>query len=90
MKAAAAAVPALYRLRHPNGRFRARGPVAAMPTYYDRHGVVRWPNLAERTHIGLDRRFLVEYARTHLPEPRYRDFVAGLRAGATDSTGPLL
>lgn len=77
-------------LRHPDGRFRARGPIAALPTYYRTQGDPDMPNTAQREAIGLRLRDLPEYARTHLPEARYRDFIAGMRDGATDSEGPLL
>ena len=77
-------------LRHPNGRFRAVGPIAEMPTFYRAQGDVDLPSSAQREAIGLRLSDLPEYARTHLPEARYRDFIAGLRDGATTQTGQLL
>lgn len=77
-------------LRHPNGRFRSPGPVAAMPAFWRSQGDPALPTAKQREEIGLRARDLPEYARTHLPEPRYRDFIAGLRDGATNTEGPLL
>lgn len=78
-------------LRDALGRFRARGPIEALPAVYDRYGAIDIPKGAERLRLGL---FIVtdvlDYVRTHLPEPRYRDFLGGVRDGTTDRNLPLL
>lgn len=77
-------------LRHPDGRFRSPGPIAAMPTYEWTQGGARMPMTREMEAIGLRRRDLPEYARTHHDERAYRDLIAGMRDGATEGEGPLL
>ena len=80
----------MKRLRHPNGRYRARGPIAALPTFEWTQGGARMPSTREMEAIGLRQRDLPEYARTHLGERAYRDLIAGMRDGTTDGAGPLL
>lgn len=72
--------PARWRLRDERGRYRRRPPIAEMPVELDRYGAVHMPtSVADRLRLGLySVDDLVEYARTHLPEPRYLDYLSGV------------